>query len=87
MHSIESMVLFREHQITYNYMPQVDSALVKRIKSFLWRLGSYLVVAALAWISDNIGLLELSPMLTTVIALVLGEITKALNTPKPTSHV
>lgn len=65
---------------------KIDSAFVKRLKSFAWRLGSYLAVAALAWISDNIGLLELSPMFTTIIALVLGEVTKALNSPKTTSH-
>lgn len=56
-----------------------DTQLTKRIKSFFWRLGSYLAVSAVAWMSTNIGLLELSPMITAVLALVLGEITKALN--------
>ena len=51
-----------------------------RLKSFAWRLGAYLAVSALAWISNNLGLLELSPWLTMILALILGEITKYLNT-------
>jgi hypothetical protein len=51
----------------------------KRLKSFAWRLGNYLVVMALAWISENIGLLELPPIYTAIIALVTAEITKQLN--------
>jgi len=53
---------------------------INRLKSFAWRLGAYLGVAGLAWIADNIGLLELPPYIATIIALVIGEITKALNT-------
>lgn len=52
----------------------------KRFMSFVWRLGSYLVIMGLAWISNNVGLLELSPFWTTIIALVSGEVTKYLNT-------
>lgn len=65
------------NRITLSYL--MDSPFVKRLKSFLWRFAAYMVVAALAWISENIGMLELSPFWTTVVALVLGEITKALN--------
>lgn len=60
----------------FNYTE--DSQLVRRVKSFVWRLGSYLVIVGIAWISENVGLLELSPFATTVIALVCGELTKAL---------
>jgi hypothetical protein len=49
----------------------------KRAKSFLWRLAAYLITAALAWLADNIGLLELHPAITTIIALGLGELSKA----------
>ena len=62
----------------------MNENLKKRLKSFAWRLGSYIVVAVLAWIADNIGLLELPPYLATIIALVCGEGTKALNT-KPST--
>ncbi len=51
-----------------------------RLKSFAWRLGAYIIVAALAWISNNLGLLELPAYMTTIIALIIGEITKYLNT-------
>ncbi len=53
--------------------------MVNRLKSFAWRLGAYIVVAALAWVSNNIGLLGLPPYVVTIIALVVGEITKAVN--------
>lgn len=51
-----------------------------RLKSFAWRLGAYIGVSALAWISNNLGLLELPGFLTVTIALIIGEITKYLNT-------
>ena len=54
--------------------------LVNRFKSFGWRLAAYIVVAALAWISNNLGLLELPAYITTIVALILGEVTKYLNT-------
>lgn len=57
----------------------MNDKLIKRLKSFAWRLGSYIVVAALAFISENIGLLELPVHVATIIALVCGEVTKALN--------
>lgn len=54
--------------------------LVKRFRSFVWRLGSYVIVASLAFIADNIGLFTASPVIVTIVALVCGEITKYLNT-------
>ena len=57
-----------------------ESQFSKRLKSFVWRLGAYLGVMGLAWISDNFGLLELSPFWTTIVALLGGEVTKWLNT-------
>lgn len=60
----------------------MSEQMVNRIKSFLWRFGAYLAVAGLAWISENIGLLDLSPTVTAVIAYVIGEITKYLNRPR-----
>lgn len=54
----------------------------KRLMSFVWRLGSYLVVASIAWIGDNIGLMELPELMVVIVALTSGEITKYLNKPK-----
>ena len=53
---------------------------MKRVKSFAWRLGMAIVAFTFAWVSENIGLLELSPAMTGILALVLGEVSKALNT-------
>ena len=55
----------------------MDEQLLKRLKSFGWRLLAYVVAAVLAWLADNIGLLELNPTITAVIGLVLGEASKA----------
>jgi len=52
---------------------------IKRFKSFLWRLGSMIAVAWLAFIADNLDLFSLEPQVQVIIALVLSEITKVLN--------
>ena len=57
----------------------MDTQRMKRVKSFTWRLGALLVVTALAYVSDNVGMLELSPMATAVIALLASEGTKYIN--------
>lgn len=62
-------------------METTKEIFIKRFKSFVWRLGSYAVVALLAFFGENLDLLHLSPQYTAIIALVLGEVTKALNTP------
>ena len=54
--------------MTYEY--------VNRLKSFGWRFGIYLITAGLAWLADNLGLLELNPSLTVFLAFVLGEVSK-----------
>ena len=55
-------------------------AVWNRAKSFLWRFGIALITFGLAWLTDNINLLEVNPLLASVIILGLGEITKAWNT-------
>lgn len=57
----------------------MESQLTKRIKSFLWRGAMAIVAFSAAWTLENIGLLELSPVATSVLALVLGEVSKYLN--------
>ena len=56
--------------------------LTHRVKSFLWRFGSYVLVSVIGLVLDNLSLLELDPKIVTVVALVLGEVTKWLNTEK-----
>ena len=58
---------------------EVKEQLIKRVKSFAWRLGSYIVVSGLALLVDSLGILNLDPAVVTVVALVCGEITKYLN--------
>lgn len=61
----------------YDY---IDSAFVKRIKSFAWRGAMMVAAFAFAYIAENIASLELDPSVTMVLGLVFGEISKALNT-------
>lgn len=53
--------------------------LLKRLKSFTWRLAMAVVAFAVSWVLANLELLELSETATIILALVLGEISKYLN--------
>lgn len=57
--------------------------LAKRIKSFLWRLSAVIAVMGVEFLADNIGLFGLSLEVQVVLGLILGEITKYLNTSQP----
>lgn len=59
---------------------ELQAQLIKRAKSFAWRLGAYIVVSGLAFIVDSLGLFNLDPVVVSVIALVCGEFTKFVNT-------
>lgn len=54
--------------------------LIKRSKSFAWRLGGMLAIALLSFIADNLGLFGLSVEVQVVLGLIVGEVTKWLNT-------
>ena len=54
----------------------MDNLIINRFKSFAWRFAAYIITVALAWLADNVGLLELNPFFTTLIGLALGEISK-----------
>lgn len=56
--------------------------LIKRFKSFLWRLGAVVAVALISFLAENIGLFGLPLQAQVIAGLVLGEITKALNPQK-----
>mgnify|MGYP001602612165 CR=1 FL=1 len=51
-----------------------------RTKSFIWRTGMMVLAFACVAIVENLGILELDPTVTTVIGLILGEVSKYLNT-------
>jgi len=52
---------------------------VKRLKSLAWRGGAVALVALINFIIENLGSTGLSASLVTIIGLVLGEVTKAIN--------
>ena len=51
----------------------------KRIKSLAWRVGMMMLAGGLAYLSENVGLLELSTEVTVILGLVFGEISKAIH--------
>ena len=53
--------------------------LSSRIKSLLWRSGMMFLAGFISLLSDSLGGFELSPQITVFLGLVLGEISKALN--------
>lgn len=62
---------------------QLAEQLWKRIKSFLWRAVMMLLAIAVQFALDNLTQFQLSPQLTILIGLVLGELSKWLNTGLP----
>lgn len=52
---------------------------IKRLKSFIWRFGVALITFGLAWLADNIGLLELPLWVTMGISYGINEVTKWWN--------
>lgn len=57
--------------------------LIKRFKSFVWRLGGMVAVAVLNFVGGQLGLFNMPPEVVGVVALVIGEITKYINTNLP----
>lgn len=58
---------------------QNKEILIKRLKSFLWRSAMMLSVVALDFVSTNLGLFNISTEVSVVAGLVLGEVSKYLN--------
>ena len=50
-----------------------------RLKSLLWRAGAMALAAGLSSVAANLGILELSSPWITLLGLLLGEISKAMN--------
>jgi len=53
--------------------------ILKRIKSFLWRVGMLGVIAGLNFTAANLNLFNLPAEVVIIASLVLSEITKQLN--------
>jgi len=54
--------------------------LINRAKSLAWRTGMMVASILVAFIASNLELFNLSPEVTVFIGLVLGEVSKYLNT-------
>jgi len=51
-----------------------------RLKSFAWRAGMMIAALAIDFVLQNLGLFELPAQATVIIGLLLGELSKYLNT-------
>lgn len=54
--------------------------LTARLKSLAWRTGTMVAALMIAFVSDNLALFHLHPIVVMGIGLILGEVTKYLNT-------
>jgi hypothetical protein len=52
----------------------------KRLQSFLWRTGMMVLAVVVTYAMSEIKLLNLNPTITVIIGLILGEVSKFLNT-------
>ncbi|MCH7640971.1 hypothetical protein IID22_02090 [Patescibacteria group bacterium] len=57
----------------------MNEQLKKRLKSLAWRAGMMGVAAAVAAVADGVAGLGLSPAIVGILGLVLGEVSKQLN--------
>jgi len=57
-----------------------QSVLIRRLSSLTWRLGSLVALSLVNFLAANLNLFNLQPQLVIVLSLILGEVTKALNT-------
>jgi hypothetical protein len=57
----------------------MNEELKKRLKSLAWRTAMMVSALLTAFLADNIGLFGFSPTATVLFGLVLGEVSKFLN--------
>ncbi len=57
----------------------MNEQFIKRLKSFMWGICDALVIAGLAWVSENLGVLELPIWIQGILALLLMQLTKWWN--------
>lgn len=56
--------------------------LLKRAKSFMWRGAMMALAVFVTYAMENLDMLELPAVATVLLGLVLGEVSKYLNTQK-----
>jgi hypothetical protein len=58
----------------------MDNQFTKRLKSLMWRAGMMALATFVSFLAGNFQELGFSPAVTGVLGLVLGEVSKYLNT-------
>jgi len=58
----------------------MNEQLKNRLKSFAWRAGMMLIAISLQFAIENASDLNISPLVTVLLGLALGEVSKFLNT-------
>ena len=58
----------------------MNDALKNRLKGFLWHGGMMLLAVAVDYTLKNLASLELGTTITVILGLVLGQVSKYLNT-------
>lgn len=61
---------------------ETKTLLIKRLKSLGWRVGMFVAVSVVAFLSDNLSLFSLSATQVALASFVLAEATKFLNSRK-----
>lgn len=54
----------------------MNEELLKRLKTFGWNLLYVVIAFVLEWVASNIGILELPPVATAMIGLILSQVSK-----------
>jgi len=57
----------------------MNQELKKRILSFIWRYGAFLIVASLGFLLQQLGSFQLPAEAIALIAYIINEVTKYLN--------
>ena len=57
----------------------MNEQFLKRLKSFGWRLGMMAIALLVTFLLDNLSLLELPASASVIVGLLLGELSKYLN--------
>ncbi len=61
-------------------MNNTKTLFINRAKSFAWRIGMMIIAFLVSFAIDNLTQFGFSPQVTIVAGLLLGEISKLLNT-------
>lgn len=64
---------------SFSLSEESKKILIKRVKSLCWRAGSMLAALFVDFVLQNIGLVDMPASIAVLLGLVLGEISKFLN--------